>query len=54
MALIPIQAFREMAFAMFVGLLLDTLIARTLLIPALVSQFGRGSEGRFKSAPSGQ
>ncbi len=43
-ALIPIQAFREMAFAMSVGLLLDTLLARTLLIPALVSRFGRGSE----------
>jgi hypothetical protein len=42
-ALIPIQAFREMAFAMSVGLLLDTLLARTLLIPALVSGFGRGS-----------
>jgi RND superfamily putative drug exporter len=40
-ALIPIDAFRELAFAMFVGLLLDTLLARTLLIPALVSLFGR-------------
>jgi putative drug exporter of the RND superfamily len=40
-ALIPIEAFRELAFAMFVGLLLDTLLARTLLIPALVSLFGR-------------
>ena len=40
-ALIPIQAFRELAFAMFIGLLLDTLLARTLLIPALVSLFGR-------------
>jgi RND superfamily putative drug exporter len=40
-ALIPIQAFRELAFAMFVGLLIDTLLARTLLIPALVSLFGR-------------
>jgi RND superfamily putative drug exporter len=40
-ALIPIAAFRELAFAMFVGLLLDTLLARTLLIPALVSLFGR-------------
>lgn len=27
---------------MFAGLMLDTLIARTLLIPALVSRFGRG------------
>jgi RND superfamily putative drug exporter len=40
-ALIPIQSFREIAFAMFAGLMLDTLIARTLLIPALVSLFGR-------------
>jgi RND superfamily putative drug exporter len=40
-ALIPIEAFRELAFAMFVGLLIDTLLARTLLIPALVSLFGR-------------
>jgi putative drug exporter of the RND superfamily len=40
-ALIPIQAFRELAFALAVGLLLDTLLARTLLIPALVSLFGR-------------
>jgi RND superfamily putative drug exporter len=40
-ALIPIQSFRELAFAMSVGLLLDTLLARTLLIPALVSLFGR-------------
>jgi putative drug exporter of the RND superfamily len=42
-ALIPIQSFREIAFALCVGLLLDTLIARTLLIPALVSIFGRGN-----------
>ena len=42
-ALIPIQSFREFAFAMSVGLLLDTLIARTLLIPALVSLLGRGA-----------
>ena len=40
-ALIPIAAFRELAFALSVGLLLDTLLARTLLIPALVSLFGR-------------
>lgn len=41
-ALIPIAAFRELAFAMFAGLVLDTWVARTLLIPALVSLFGRG------------
>jgi RND superfamily putative drug exporter len=43
--LIPIQSFREIAFALFAGLLLDTLIARTLLIPALVTLFGRGGAG---------
>jgi RND superfamily putative drug exporter len=48
-ALIPIQGFREIAFALCVGLLLDTLIARTLLIPALVSLFGRG---KARGAPA--
>jgi RND superfamily putative drug exporter len=43
--LIPIAAFRELAFAMFVGLMLDTWVARPLLVPALVSLFGgRGEE----------
>ncbi|HXS33883.1 MAG TPA: MMPL family transporter [Solirubrobacterales bacterium] len=59
-ALIPIQAFREIAFALCVGLLLDTLLARTLLVPALVAIFERdrrresGSrrEGLPNSAPS--
>ncbi|MBA3864973.1 MAG: MMPL family transporter [Solirubrobacterales bacterium] len=46
--LIPIQSFREIGFALFIGLLLDTLIARTLLIPALVALFGRG--GAVKSS----
>jgi RND superfamily putative drug exporter len=41
-ALIPIQGFREIAFALCVGLLLDTLLARTLLVPALVAIFERG------------
>jgi RND superfamily putative drug exporter len=44
-ALIPIQGFREIAFALCVGLLLDTLLARTLLIPALVSIFERKHRG---------
>jgi RND superfamily putative drug exporter len=42
--LIPIQSFREIGFMLFIGLLLDTLIARTLLIPALVALFGRDIE----------
>jgi RND superfamily putative drug exporter len=41
--LIPIAAFRELAFAMFVGLMLDTWVARPLLVPAFVSLFGGGA-----------
>jgi RND superfamily putative drug exporter len=44
-ALVPILAFRELAFAICIGLLLDTLVARTLLVPALVSLFGRARQG---------
>jgi uncharacterized membrane protein YdfJ with MMPL/SSD domain len=40
-AVMLIQSFREIGFALFVGLLLDTLIARTVLVPALVATFGR-------------
>jgi putative drug exporter of the RND superfamily len=42
LALIPTQAFREVAFAMCAGLLIDAFVARTLLIPALIVLFGRG------------
>jgi putative drug exporter of the RND superfamily len=45
-ALIPIQGFREIAFALCVGLLLDTLVARTLLVPALVAIFGGAQPSR--------
>jgi RND superfamily putative drug exporter len=48
--LIPIAAFRELAFAMFVGLMLDTWLARPLLVPALVSLFGGASD---RERPSG-
>jgi RND superfamily putative drug exporter len=48
-ALIPIQGFREIAFALCVGLLLDTLLARTLLVPALVAIFERDRRGRTEA-----
>jgi RND superfamily putative drug exporter len=50
--LIPIQSFREIGFALFVGLLLDTLIARTLLIPALVALFGHDGDAMETEASS--
>lgn len=55
-ALIPIQGFREIAFALGVGLLLDTLVARTLLVPALVALFEgerrRGGEAQVEPTDS--
>jgi putative drug exporter of the RND superfamily len=41
LALIPITPFAVMAFAMGVGILLDTFVVRSVLVPALVVVFGR-------------
>ena len=39
-ALIPLDSFRELAFGMVVGLLIDALVVRALLVPALISIVG--------------
>jgi putative drug exporter of the RND superfamily len=39
-AVIPVRSFREVAFAMVVGLLLETFVVRSLLAPALIALFG--------------
>jgi RND superfamily putative drug exporter len=41
LAIIPITPFAVMAFAMGVGILLDTFLVRSMLVPALVVLFGR-------------
>jgi putative drug exporter of the RND superfamily len=41
LAIIPITPFAVMAFAMSVGILLDTFLVRSMLVPALVVVFGR-------------
>jgi len=41
LAIVPIEPFAVMAFAMAVGILLDTLVVRTLLVPGLIVLFGR-------------
>ncbi|HYK27285.1 MAG TPA: MMPL family transporter, partial [Streptosporangiaceae bacterium] len=41
LALIPLQEFREVAVAMAAGIIIDAVIARSLLVPALVALFGR-------------
>ena len=42
-AVIPVRSFREVAFAMVVGLLLETFVVRSLLAPALIALFGEAS-----------
>jgi RND superfamily putative drug exporter len=59
LALVPLRPFRELAFAMGVGLLIDAFIARTLLVPALITLVGpvsawpRGRIGRAAVASPG-
>jgi putative drug exporter of the RND superfamily len=38
--IVPLRPFREIAFAMAVGLLIDTFLVRTVLVPALLSLVG--------------
>ncbi|MGH3093209.1 MAG: MMPL family transporter [Gaiellaceae bacterium] len=43
LGVIPLDGFREFAFMMAAGVLVETFLVRSLLIPALVSLFGRTS-----------
>ena len=43
LALIDLQAFRQLAFLLLVGVLIDSFFVRSLLVPALVTAFGRSS-----------
>ena len=51
LAIVPLQAFRQFAFAMVVGVLLDAFLVRTYLVPALVTLVGPASSwpGRFRA-----
>lgn len=40
LALVPLRPFRELAFAMFVGILLDAVVVRSLLVPTLLVLVG--------------
>lgn len=40
LAVVPLTPFRQLAFAMFVGIALDVLIVRSLLLPAMLTFFG--------------
>ncbi|HEU0194249.1 MAG TPA: MMPL family transporter, partial [Gaiellales bacterium] len=43
LAVIPVLAFREMAFALVVGILMETLVVRSLLVPSLITILGYAS-----------
>ena len=38
---IPLEQFRQMAIIMAVGVMVDTVVVRSLLVPGLVALFGR-------------
>ncbi|MGH9306316.1 MAG: MMPL family transporter [Acidimicrobiales bacterium] len=41
MAIIPLKSFRSFALAMVVGIILDTFVVRSLLVPCILSLLGR-------------
>ncbi|MEO7446720.1 MAG: MMPL family transporter, partial [Humibacillus sp.] len=43
LALIPLMPFRELAFAMAVGILIDAFVVRSLLVPAMLVLVGPAS-----------
>lgn len=40
LALVPLRPFRELAFAMVLGILLDAVVVRSLLVPAMLTLLG--------------
>ena len=53
-AIIPLSTFRQIAFAMTVGLLLDTLIIRPMLTPAVLTLLGRWASWPSKRVVTGE
>ena len=41
LAVIPLDQFRQIAIAMALGVVIDAIAVRSLLVPALVALFGR-------------
>jgi len=43
LAIVPLMPFAELAFVLGAGVLIDSFLVRSLLVPALISLFGRAS-----------
>jgi len=41
LAIVSLGAFRQLAFLLAVGVLIDSFVVRSMLVPALVALFGR-------------
>jgi RND superfamily putative drug exporter len=50
LALVPLAQFREIAVAMALGIVIDTFVVRSLLVPALVVLFGRAGSWPGRTA----
>jgi putative drug exporter of the RND superfamily len=53
LALVDLQSFHQLAFLLVVGVLIDAFIVRALLVPALVTVFGRASAWPGRLRPRG-
>lgn len=53
LALVPVRPFRELAFTMAVGLVIDAFLVRPLLVPAMIQLVGRRSAWPSRLAGDG-
>jgi RND superfamily putative drug exporter len=54
LALVDLQSFHQLAFLLFAGVLIDAFVVRSLLVPALVTVFGRTSAWPGRLRPRGR
>lgn len=54
LALIPLRPMRELALAMAVGIVLDTFVVRSLLVPSLLALFRSREKGRTEPLADGE